>query len=329
MSDARRLVALIVAVIGLGIAVFGVVRGISKTGPAQGVRLTIAIEPPVDAPALAMAQEVVKDRIDEKGLESRVAPAGDKIILEASGDPEMIARTIEMLERTAALQIHAVDPVHPWLARTAAIRDPALRVEGGVLVADDRRVDLPIAEAEALGCTGADRDGVRSCFVPGHVALAKALAPLDVPPDRLVAYGFTEDGRTWRPYVLERPVLLEGRAIRRAEAAVDGVAIDATDTSRIQMNAVLAFVLDGRVKQIRTVDRVTPASFHVRTAATTAGTRDALELVSVINAGAVRPLKVTKQEPFTRTTGFLPRAWLFLAIGGFLLLAGTLLALRK
>jgi hypothetical protein len=335
MSDARRLVAVIVAVIGLGIAVFGVVRGISKTGPAQGVRMTVALEPPVDADALAIAKHVVTDRIDEKGVETRVMPAGDKLVVEIGDtDPELIAQLVEVLERVGTLEIHAVDAVHPWLARTRVLAgNSALREEGGILVADDQHLKLPVAEAEALGCTGgaADTDGSRSCSVHGHVFLAKALASLlpEVPPDRIVAYGRIGEGKTWRPYVLEPTVLLEGRAIRRAEYALDGVAIDATDTSRIERNAVLAFVFEGKVKQVRTVERVTPTSVHVRTAPTTEGTREALDLVSVIHAGAVRPLKIMRQDAFTRTTGFLPRAWLFLVIGGLLLGAGALLWFRN
>ena len=226
MSDARRLVAILVAVMGLGIAVFGIVRGLSATGPARGVRMIISLEPPVDAAAIALAQQVVKDRIDERS--ARVLPAGDKLVLELS-ETENVAATVEILERTAKLQVRA------------------------------------------------------------------AGEPIDV------------------------------RTLRGAEVSRGGVAIEMTDTRRIEPGMSLEFELDGKVRGTHAVDATTATNVHV----VLADARAASELVASIQAGAVRPLHVVKQEPFTRTTGFLPRAWLFLAIGGLLIVIGAVLGRRR
>jgi hypothetical protein len=59
---------------------------------------------------------------------------------------------------------------------------------------------------------------------------------------------------------------------------------------------------------------------------TGASIRDAIELVSVVEAGAIGPLRIQRQEPFSRATGFLPRAWPFLAIGAVLLIVAALLS---
>ncbi len=233
MSDARRLVALIVAVIGLGVAVFGVVRGLSKTGPAQGIRMTVAIEPPVDSVALAIAKHVVTERIDEKGLETRVMPAGDKLVVEiGDADPETAIAAAGIIERTAKLDV------------------------------------------------------------------------VDATTQQLV---------------------LEGRSLRGAEVSRGGVAIEVPDGRAFKPGMSLAFVFEGQVRATHSVDGATATNVHVTTGTDDAGFMAAEHLVAMIHAGAVRPLHVTKREPFTRTTGFLPRAWLFLVIGGVLLAVGALL----
>jgi hypothetical protein len=237
MSDTRRLVALVFALIGLGVAVFGVVRGLSKTGPAEGIRMTISIDPPIDADAVAVAKHVVTDRVDEKGLETRVMPAGDKLVVELGGaDAETAVAIRALLERTA-------------------------------------KVDI-----------------------------------LDATTQQLV---------------------LEGKRVRGAEVSRGGVAIEVPDARAFKPGQSLAFVFEGKVRATHAVDAATATNVHV-----TIGTNDAdfiaaNELVGMLHAGAVHPLHVTKVDTFTRATGFLPRAWLFLAIGGVLVLAGTVVALRR
>ncbi len=43
------------------------------------------------------------------------------------------------------------------------------------------------------------------------------------------------------------------------------------------------------------------------------------ETAAAADAAAAPPLRVTRREPFTRATGFLPRVWPFLAIAGVML----------
>lgn len=233
MSDARRLVALLLALMGLGLAVFGILRGLSATGPARGVRMIIALVPPIDAAAVATAQQVVIERVDEKGFATRVVPAGDKLVLEVGEtDAEIIARVVDILQRTATLRV------------------------------------LDAATQEVV---------------------------LDVP------------------------------MIRGAELLGDGVAIAITDARQIKPGMSLAFEFEGKVRATHAVDAVTATNVHVKVADTLV----AFDLVAMIQAGAVRPLRVVKQEAFTRTTGFVPRAWPFLAIGGLLTVIGAVLGLRR
>lgn len=50
---------------------------------------------------------------------------------------------------------------------------------------------------------------------------------------------------------------------------------------------------------------------------------------AALDAAAAPVLKVTRREAFSRATGFLPRAWPFLAIAGVLLVIATALWLRS
>ena len=99
MSDTRKLVAAFIAVMGLGVVIFGVVRGLTSSGPGSGTRLIIAIAPPVDADVVKLAEHVVHDRLDEKGVsEPRVVPAGDRIVAElADRDPQNVAMAVSLM----------------------------------------------------------------------------------------------------------------------------------------------------------------------------------------------------------------------------------------
>jgi hypothetical protein len=126
----------------------------------------------------------------------------------------------------------------------------------------------------------------------------------------------------------DHTVLLEGRAIRRAEVVADGVAIEVVDPSalaKLSAGQSIAFVLDSKVMFTGVPDRVAGTSLHVPTPGATeeAAIRTAINLVAVIEAGAAHPMHIVKRDAFVRATGFLARAWPFLAIAAVLLLVAA------
>lgn len=76
----RILTALVLAVIGFGIAVFGIVLGLSASGPASGIRHIVTVDPPANA---LVAQQTLVERL---GSDSRVAAAGDRVVVESPVD---------------------------------------------------------------------------------------------------------------------------------------------------------------------------------------------------------------------------------------------------
>ena len=79
MSDTRKLVALFVAVMGFGVIVFGVVRGLSDPGMASGTRMIVRIAPPVDQAIVAQAESFARQ---QAGKDARVFPTGDRLVIE-------------------------------------------------------------------------------------------------------------------------------------------------------------------------------------------------------------------------------------------------------
>ncbi|HET9991897.1 MAG TPA: hypothetical protein VFQ65_25385, partial [Kofleriaceae bacterium] len=87
----------------------------------------------------------------------------------------------------------------------------------------------------------------------------------------------------------------------------------------------IAVVLDGKVKAEVPLPPPAPEPvLHLKTSGATEDDkiREAFDLKSVLEAGAVHPLSVASSTPFTRTVGFFPRAWLFLALALVSLVAG-------
>ena len=299
--------------------------------------MTVAIEAPVDEAAQTIATHVVRERLDEKGAEVRVVPAGDKLVVEVGEqDREIVAMQVQIIERTGKLEVHRLDGASAWLAEVGKHAAPdGIRVEQGIPVADDRSQDLAVADADKIGCTGRVENGTRHCMVRGDRALGAYVdalvareAQLAIPPDRIVAYGRVAD-RVWRPYLLERAVILDGAAIRQADVLSGGVEINVAKPDVLAAFAVgttVAITLDGTVKFVGAPDRIAATHVHLPTGNSVEA---AVELVSVVEAGAARPMRVVQQDAFSRATGFLPRAWLFLAIGGVLLIVAALLWWRS
>jgi hypothetical protein len=241
--EARIIVVLFIAVMGIGLAGFGILRGLSDSGPASGVRVVVSIDPPLDAPAVEMAEQVTRDRVEEKGVETRVIPAGDHLIVEfGDADREIVREMIALIERTGALEIRA----------------------GGVAVLDPR-------------------------------AIARA-------------------------YIDETGVVI--------------VARDAAALAKIHEGDQLTFVFEGKTRRTAPVDHIAGNELHVQAGGLgSSGSDEAFviadHLLSVIQAGAVHPLHVTQQEPFTRAAGFFPRAWPFVVPGLVLIVLAVLLGVSR
>jgi hypothetical protein len=342
MTPARVFTALALTAAAAGLVAFGVIRGVSDSGPARGVRIAIAIDPPVDAEQLALAEAVVHDRLEEKGAETRVLRTGDGLIAEIGADDpdgELVRDEIALVERTAPLEVHAVDTHSVWLAQVAevAATDPVaraagIRVDKGTLLADDQ--EHPLSDGvDPADCFLPPKPGVDLCIVHGDRVIAKYVAAKEPPADRLVMAVRIGDLPTWRAYVLDKPVLLVGPDIRAAHVSEGGVDLElASPEIRVAAGTVIAFVLAGHLSDVALADRASTGLLHVRSieASQDAAYAAADRLLAIAQVGAVHPLHVVRREAFARATGFVPRAWPFLAAAGVLLIvAGCVLLLRR
>jgi hypothetical protein len=141
MSDTRKLVAAFIAVMGLGVVIFGIVRGLTSSGPGSGTRLIIAIAPPVDGDVAKLAMHVVRDRLDEGHGDLRVVPAGNQIVAEiADRDPQTVAMAVGLLERTGTLEVKAAGTS---VLDGAGVKHAEIAADGGVLVDTRAPVAVP------------------------------------------------------------------------------------------------------------------------------------------------------------------------------------------
>jgi hypothetical protein len=349
-----RFVAVPLLGVGLTLGAFGVIRGVTNPGPGAGERIVLAIAPPLDDDARDMAVHIAKDRVEEKGAETRVVAAGDQLVVElGETDPTMISETTALLTRTAKVELHVVMPNDSWPAADYVATDDhakqlGIHVADGALLAEDRESDLPIAEADAIGCHGREEDGKRHCIVRGDRILSTYLAAipaLAVPRGRILAYGPAEAirARAWRTYLLDDLVLVTGPEILRVELGDGGVIIDlaaeaarrVVATASTRPGAAIATVLDGTVKMLAPLPADTrEPTLHLRTTAVAGkldetAFRDAIELRSILEAGAAHKLNVIASTPFTRATGFFPRAWPFLLLALVSLVAGWFVWRRR
>ncbi len=161
--DLRVLIALIVGALGIGAAIFGVVRGLAKTGPGQGVRLQISIAPPLDPTVVALATRVVQERCEEKGTETRIVSGGDRVVAELGDlDPANVDLVVAVIERRAVLELR----VDSTTVGTGAAIAGAEVSAGGVKI--DLRTPIAVAEGAQLSFVF---DGkVRTVATVDHVA---------------------------------------------------------------------------------------------------------------------------------------------------------------
>lgn len=103
MSDTRKLIALLLAVMAFGVLVFGVSLGISSNGPAKGTRLLVSVKKPVSEAAVAQAVEAARTDLPTSG---RIIGGQDGIVVEiASQDPKDIAEASAKLETDPRMHV--------------------------------------------------------------------------------------------------------------------------------------------------------------------------------------------------------------------------------
>lgn len=136
--------------------------------------------------------------------------------------------------------------------------------------------------------------------------------------------------------LIERTAKLEIRSGGRtlpASAIVEarselGVTIEVADPAALAGFAVgtrVDVIFDGKPKYTGAPDRIQGTELHLPVT----DIRDAIDLAAAIEAGATPPMHVVRRDAFERATGFLPRAWPFLAIAGVLLVIAAVLWLRR
>jgi hypothetical protein len=107
VTDTRKLVALIIAVMAFGVIVFGVALGVSSSGPAQGTRLLVSVQKPVSEVAVGQAVQAARTELPTAG---RIIGGQDGIVVEiASQDPKDIAETTRKLETDPRLHVDRSD----------------------------------------------------------------------------------------------------------------------------------------------------------------------------------------------------------------------------
>jgi preprotein translocase subunit SecD len=251
-------VRLVLACLAVVAIVVGVIRGSdAQPGPSHGVRLVYGIDladAPDRAAALANAVDVIRERVDEKGLAvSVVAKDGERIEVELpTTDDETIARLQDVIARRATLELRVVDAGSQYTSAVVnrVVLEPDTAQASGItagddqwvppigspvqdwyLRAEDREETVSAQEADRIRCSNPDH----RCSVTGRRMLERYLETLVasdpafvVPADREILYGYVEptDGTRpfWRTYYVERVVRLDGRAVATASTSYDPAA---------------------------------------------------------------------------------------------------------
>jgi hypothetical protein len=114
----RRIAAIPLAAAAIAVVAIGVVRGVLPAGPAQGERLVVALDPPVDTAMRTKAEEAARDRLDDRGRELRIVSNGDRFIIEiGETDRESLDIMVGLLERR-----HEQHPAMHVVSRTPFTR---------------------------------------------------------------------------------------------------------------------------------------------------------------------------------------------------------------
>lgn len=250
---ARGIVLAVGACAVVGLVVVGALRGRAGVdGPSRGTRLVYSLDTtaaPDGRAAIARAADVIRDRIAERGAPTRVATAGDTLVVEIGPmDDESRAGVEDIIARMAHVELMVVDEdpavmsgiadetqrsdvahaasigvaVDAWTDdRGRSHRDPYLRAE-------DRETEVSEEDARAMGCTNQSR----RCIVAGHVAIERFLEDATgsapdawLPPGRRLVYGRVEppdhSRPYWRTYLVDLGGRIDGTTVIDAKTAWD------------------------------------------------------------------------------------------------------------
>lgn len=127
MKSTRRIFALPILGTAIALIGFGIAIGVRPTGPGKGIRLTVI--PQTSEPAARqLAHRVLTDRLDLKGVEGRITPAGDRLIVEiGSTDDQIASLMVELIERRAQVGVNVPSPP-PTAAALDATAAPPMKV---------------------------------------------------------------------------------------------------------------------------------------------------------------------------------------------------------
>lgn len=124
MKSTRRIFALPILGTAIALIGFGVAIGVRPTGPGRGIRLTV-VPQTTEPAARQLAHRVLKERLDFRGLEGRITPAGDRLIVEiGSTDDAVVSPMVELIERRAVIGVNVPAPPPSPAALDAAAAPP-------------------------------------------------------------------------------------------------------------------------------------------------------------------------------------------------------------
>jgi hypothetical protein len=124
VKSTRQIFALPILGTALALIGFGIAIGVRPTGPGKGVRLSVVPQSSEPA-ARQLAHRVLKERLDFRGVEGRITPAGDRLIVEiGSTDEQVVSLMVELIERRAEVGSNMPAPPPTAAALDAAAAPP-------------------------------------------------------------------------------------------------------------------------------------------------------------------------------------------------------------
>jgi preprotein translocase subunit SecD len=257
-AETRSAVMIGLACVLVAPIAIGVIRGRAAASElVRGVRTRYAID--LDATedragALARTVDVVRRRIDARGLAAAVRTEGETLVVEASDrSPEALATLAGVVVRVAKLRFVVVASGSAEMRRIAAHAESApdpravdVLVEEEEWITRDgtrhtdvylRGIDRPAMvtaeEARELGCVhGGSSSPVHRCTITGRRWIERYLRDvtaqdptLALPRGQRIGYQYVELDPTappyWRTYVLDRERAVDGDVVADATVVRD------------------------------------------------------------------------------------------------------------